>query len=291
MDSDVMVTIGIPVYNAGRYLKNAIDSVLSQTCRDFEVLITIDGSTDDSADIAGRYADPRIRTIVSDENKGVSYRINQQVCMARGHFFARMDADDIMFPDRIEKQVEFMQKNPDIDAIGSQAVVIDVDNKIIGFRESDTVFSSSSIREKILFIHPTVFGRTDWFRKNPYSEDLAGVEDFYLWNTTFRRSRFHVLDIPLMFYRDPPVTLNSTYPARQKQMRRALVRLHRNSVMSAFTFCKLYLLSMLKSVIYKFLWKVNLSDKLVSGRNIPVPSDKLPFYSDMLENMIRTDHP
>jgi glycosyltransferase involved in cell wall biosynthesis len=279
------------VYNAGRYLKIAIDSVLSQTFRDFEVLITIDGATDDSADIAGRFTDPRIRMIVSDENRGISYRINQQVCMARGYFFSRMDADDIMFPERIEKQVNFMFENPDIDVIGSQAVVIDGDNKIIGFRESDTVFSLSSIREKILFIHPTVFGRTDWFRKNPYSEDLAGVEDFYLWNTTFRRSRFHVLDIPLMFYRDPPVTLNTTYIARQKLMRSALVRLHRTSLMSACMFCKFYLRSMLKSVIYKFLWKVNLSDKLVSGRNIPLPSDKLPFYSGLLENMIRTDHP
>ncbi len=286
-----MVTIGIPVYNAGRYLKNAIDSVLSQTFLDFEVLITIDGATDDSADIACRYTDPRVRTVISDENRGISYRINQQVHMARGHFFARMDADDIMFPDRIEKQVKFMHENPEIDVIGSQAVIIDGDNKIIGFRESDTVFSSSSIRKKILFIHPTVFGRTDWFRKNPYSEDLAGVEDFYLWNTTFRRSGFHVLDIPLMFYRDPPVTLNSTYLLRQKQMRRALVRLRRNSLMSACMFYKFYLRSMLKSVIYKFLWKVNLSDKLVSGRNIPVPSDKLPFYVDMLENMIRKDHP
>ena len=286
-----MVTIGIPVYNADRYLKNAIDSVLSQTFRDFEVLITIDGAKDDSADIAYRYTDPRIRTIISDENRGVAYRINQQVQMARGNFFARMDADDIMFPDRIEKQVKFMHENPEIDVIGSQAVIIDGDNKIIGFRKSDTVFSSSSIRKKILFIHPTVFGRTDWFRKNPYSEDLTGVEDFYLWNMTFRRSRFHVLDIPLMFYRDPPVTLNSTYIARQKQMRRALIRLHRNSFMSACMFCEFYLRSMLKSVIYKFLWKVNLSDKLVSGRNIPVPSDKLPFYSEMLENIIRTDHP
>jgi glycosyltransferase involved in cell wall biosynthesis len=255
------------------------------------VLITIDGATDDSADIACRYTDPRIRTIISDENRGVSYRINQQVNMARGHFFARMDADDIMFPDRIEKQVKFMHENPGIDVIGSQAVIIDGDNKIIGFRESDTVFSSSSIRKKILFIHPTVFGRTDWFRKNPYSEDLAGVEDFYLWNTTFRRSGFHVLDIPLMFYRDPPVTLNSTYLLRQKQMRRTLIRLHRNSLMSACMFYKFYLRSMLKSLIYKFLWTVNLSDKLVSGRNIPVPYDKLPFYADMLENMIRTDHP
>jgi len=290
MDSNVTVTIGIPVYNAGRYLKIALNSVLSQTWTDFEVLITIDGATDDSADIAGLYTDPRIRLIISNENKGVSFRINQQVQMARGYFFARMDADDIMFPERIEKQVKFMLENPDVDVIGSQAVVIDGNNKIIGFRHSDTIFTNLSIQKKILFIHPTVFGRSDWFRKNPYSEDLAGVEDFYLWNTSFRKSRFHVFDIPLMFYRDPPACLYRTYITRQKQMRSALIKLYRTSLMSACGFCKFYLKSILKAMIYKLLWKVNLSDKIVSRRNIPVPRDKLPLYLDILENTIRTDH-
>jgi len=290
MDSNLTVTIGIPVYNAERYLNIAINSVLSQTWTDFELLISIDGASDNSADIAQLYTDPRIRLIISNENKGVAFRINQQVQMARGNFFARMDADDIMFPERIEKQVNFMLDNPDFDVIGSQAVVIDEDNKIIGFRHSDTLFTNLSIQKKILFIHPTVFGRTDWFRKNPYSEDLSGVEDFYLWNNTFRKSRFHVFDIPLLFYRDPPSALYKTYNFRQMQMRRALIKLYRKSLMPTSRFCKFYLQSILKAMIYKFLWKINLSGRIVSGRNIPVPPDKLPFYSDILENTIRTNH-
>ncbi len=290
MDPDVTVTIGIPVYNAGRNLKYAIDSVLAQSYRNFEVLIIIDGATDNSADIAGRYTDPRIRVILSDENKGISYRINQQVQMAKGCFFARMDADDIMFPERIREQVKFMLGNPDIDVVGSQAVVIDGNNKIIGFRHSDTELSFLSTRERILFIHPTVFGRTDWFRKNPYPEDLAGVEDYYLWNMTYRKSGFFVLDIPLMFYRDPPEIHNRIYLIRQRQMRRALVSLNRNSIIPACSFCKLYVQSVFKTLIYEFLWKINQSGKIVSGRNIPVPPDKMTLYYEILESLITSDH-
>jgi glycosyltransferase involved in cell wall biosynthesis len=290
MDSDVMVTIGIPVYNAGKYLKNAIDSVLSQTYPHIEVLIIIDGATDDSIDIVKRYNDPRIRLIADAENRGIACRLNQQMNLAKGDYFARMDADDIMFPDRIEKQVEFMLENPDIDAIGSQAVVIDDNNNIIGYRESDTVFSVSSIQNRILFIHPTVFGKRAWFLKNPYSEDLDGVEDYFLWNTAFRGSKFCVLNIPLVFYRDPPVSSISTYLKRQKQLRRALVRLSHVPVMSNFRFCKLSVKSMLKSVIYSVLGKINFSKYLMARRNIPVPSDDLYLYSGMLEKIIKSDN-
>jgi glycosyltransferase involved in cell wall biosynthesis len=290
MDSNVMVTIGIPVYNAGKYLKNAIDSVLAQTYPNFELLITIDGATDDSIDIVKKYNDQRIRLITDAKNRGIAYRLNQQVSLAKGDFFARMDADDIMFPDRIKNQVEFILENPDIDAIGSQAVVIDEHNNIIGFRESDTVFSASSIQNRILFIHPTVFGKRAWFLKNRYSEDLDGVEDYYLWNTTFRGSKFYVLNIPLLFYRDPPVSSISTYLKRQKQLRKALVKLSHLPVMSTFVFCKLSVKSMLKSVIYLVLGKINFSKKLVARRNIPLPSDEMYLYSGMLERIIKSDN-
>jgi glycosyltransferase involved in cell wall biosynthesis len=283
MDSDIMVTVGIPVYNAGRYLKNAVDSVLSQTYKNLEILITIDGATDNSIDIIKNYKDKRIRLIADNENKGVAYRLNQQVKMAEGSFFARMDADDIMFPDRIEKQLKFMIANPDVDVIGSQAVVIDRDNSILGFRQSDTTISSSLIQNKILFIHPTVFGRTNWFLKHSYLTELDGVEDFYLWNSTFSESRFHVLNFPLMFYRDPPDANVNSYLRRQKQMRRALIMLLQENVMNSLAFCRLYMASFLKSIIYFLSGRMNLSQRIVSGRNKQLPDSDLAEYSDLMK--------
>lgn len=278
-----MVTVGIPVYNAGRYLKNAVDSVLSQTYKNLEILITIDGATDNSIDIIKNYKDKRILLIADNENKGVAYRLNQQVKMAKGSFFARMDADDIMFPDRIEKQLKFMTANPDIDVIGSQAVVIDRDNSILGFRQSDTTISSSLIQNKILFIHPTVFGRTNWFLKHPYLTELEGVEDFYLWNSTFSESRFHVLNFPLMFYRDPPDTNVNSYLRRQEHMRRALIMLLQENVMNSLAFCRLYLASSLKSIVYFFAGRMNLSQRIVSGRNKQLPDSDLAEYSYLMK--------
>ena len=280
-----MVTVGIPVYNAGKYLKNAIDSVLSQTYSNLEILITMDGATDNSLDIIKSFNDKRIRLIADEENRGIAFRLNQQVRMARGSFFARMDADDIMFPDRIEKQLKFMAGNPDVDVTGGQAIVIDQDNAILGFRHSDTNISSSLIRKKILFIHPTAFGRTGWFLKHPYLTELDGVEDYYLWNSTFSESRFHILNYPLIFYRDPPEADVTSYLRRQKKMRKALNMLLHKNVMNSLVFSRLYLASILKSIIFSISGRINMSQRIVSRRNTPLQVRDLAAYSDLLNKI------
>jgi len=286
MDTNVKVTIGIPVYNAGKYLKNAISSVLSQTYPNFELLISLDGVSDNSAEITKSFNDDRIHLIEGKENRGIAYRLNEQVKLAQGHYFARMDADDIMFPDRIETQLRYMLENPGIDVVGSQAVVIDENNKIIGSRLSNTFFTSQTIQEKVLFIHPTVFGKTTWFLNNTYSVEFEGVEDFYLWNTTFSKSKFSVLSDTLLFYRDPPLSAVNTYLKRQKQVRRALQRFKSNSLLTFFTYHELLYKSKLKSVIYYVLSKLNLTRVMLSNRNCSIPSDKFSIYNDILIGII-----
>jgi glycosyltransferase involved in cell wall biosynthesis len=286
MDPNVKVTIGIPVYNAGKYLKNAIDSVLAQTYPNFELLISLDGVSDNSAEIVRCFNDDRIHLIEGKENRGIAYILNQQVKLAQGYYYARMDADDIMFPDRIDTQLRYMLENPDIDVVGSQAAVIDENNRIIGLRKSDTYFTSQTIREKILFIHPTVFGKTNWFLENPYSVELEGVEDFYLWNTTFSKSKFYVLSDTLLFYRDPPLSAINTYLKRQKQVRRALQKLKSNSLLNLTSYYQLVFKSNLKSAVYLALWKLKLTRVLFSHRNSSLPSVKSLIYNDILKEII-----
>lgn len=110
-----LVTVIMPVYNAEKYLAEAIESILGQTYRDFEFIITNDGSTDRSGDIIKKYAmeDQRIR-MISRENKGLVYTLNEQISMANGKYIARMDADDISGKERIYKQVNYMENNQDI---------------------------------------------------------------------------------------------------------------------------------------------------------------------------------
>jgi glycosyltransferase involved in cell wall biosynthesis len=217
-----LVTIGIPVYNAGRYLADTLRSVLGQTYTDFELIITDDGSTDDSVDIVKSFDDPRIQLITDGQNKGISFRLNQQVRLARGKYFARMDADDLMFPTRIEKQVSLLERDPELDAIGSSVVILDEDNRILAFRKAKLLTDYRELFSTILFNHPTVTGKTDFFKKYPYSEDLTGVEDADVWLRSFPESRFSVTAEPLLFYRDPLTFKLSTYRFRLLQKNRLL---------------------------------------------------------------------
>jgi glycosyltransferase involved in cell wall biosynthesis len=285
MDTDVMVTIGIPVYNAGRFLSSTIDSVLAQTHRNFEIIITIDGATDDSLKIAANFDDLRIILIDEKENKGISFRLNQQISIARGKYFARMDADDLMFPDRIEKQLEFMLKNPEIEVTGSDAVVIDDKNLILGYREGCKSISKSTILKNILFNHPTVFGKTSWFRNNTYNSEFDGVEDFLLWNISFSHSRFLNLNEPLHFYRDPPLVNPKTYIYRQKQFRKAVRYLRRKSVIGNLKTTQLAILSMVKESIFYLFYIAGLSDTIIRRRNIKMSEESQNYYLSILENI------
>ena len=123
-----LVTIGIPCYNVGRFIALSIKSVLAQTYTNFELIITDDGSTDNTVDEIRKFNDSRIIMIVDGENHGISYRLNQQIDMAKGYIFIRMDGDDIMFPNRVEKQVKYLQEHPNIDVVGTGAVIIDDEN-------------------------------------------------------------------------------------------------------------------------------------------------------------------
>ncbi len=115
-----LVTIMMPVYNAEKYLKDAIESILQQTYSNFEFIITNDGSTDNSLEIIKDYAERDKRIIViSRENKGLVYTLNEQLNIANGKYIVRMDADDISDKERIKKQVRYMEKNKDIYLAGT----------------------------------------------------------------------------------------------------------------------------------------------------------------------------
>ena len=125
----------MPVYNAKRYLEEAIESILGQTFRDFEFLIIDDGSTDRSLAILKRYAaqDARIR-LSSRTNAGYVVRLNEMLHQARGDLVARMDADDVALPERFAQQVEFLRSHPEVDVVGGAQERIDSNGYLLTIR-------------------------------------------------------------------------------------------------------------------------------------------------------------
>lgn len=255
-----LVTIAIPIYNAEEYLDYSICSCINQTYENWELLLMCDGSTDSSLQIAESYAakDSRIKVVNDGVNKGLVYRLNQSVQMARGKYYARMDADDIMCVRRIEEQVHFLETHPDIDLVGSSIMIIDNKNAIVG--------SGSLVGEVESFIHPTVMGHTEWFRENPYSEWAVRAEDKELWCRTYRYSRFWSLEKPLLFYREFGVpTLKKTL-LTQKTLLKIFSRYSEYGKTCGWAIENIFL-TIIKMFAYTFFAMIGKIDYIVSKRN------------------------
>ena len=126
METVPLISVLMPVYNAEQYIREATESILNQTFRDFEFIITDDGSTDSSREILEEYAanDPRVN-LISRPNTGHTTALNQMLAIAKGKYIARMDADDVSMPDRFEKQVAYLNASPECVCVGSRILTID----------------------------------------------------------------------------------------------------------------------------------------------------------------------
>lgn len=197
-----MVTIAIPFYNAEDYLAQVIDSVLWQTYTNWQLILLDDGSTDSSLTIAKDYAakDKRISVISDGQNKNLGYRLNQIPLLVNTEYLARMDADDIMHPQRIEKQINTLIKHPEIDVLGTNAYTINEKDEVVGMRQ---VFDQTIKMKKVQsFIHPTIMAKTEWFKNNLYDVQAVRIEDAELWYRTRNGYNFMMLLEPLLFYRE-----------------------------------------------------------------------------------------
>ena len=193
------ITIGLPVYNAELFIKNAIQSILNQTYEDIILLIIDDGSTDKTIDIIKGFNDKRIKLLVDNKNLGLPNRLNQIAQLTKTKYLARMDADDIMHPDRISLQFTILEQNQSIDVLGTNVLSINENNKIQGIRFKNY---NNEIVDCKSFVHPTIMAKTNWFLNNPYDEKAIRVEDAELWMRTNQTSNFKMSLLPLMFYRE-----------------------------------------------------------------------------------------
>jgi glycosyltransferase involved in cell wall biosynthesis len=182
----------MPFYNCARTLAYSIGSILWQTYENWELLLCDDGSKDGSLDVASSFSDERIVLWSDGRNKKLQVRLNECIARARGKYFARMDGDDIAYPARLEKQVEFLERHPDTDLLGAWVIVFGRNAKPLGARRGAapheaicrTPFSGFHM------VHPTYCGRLSWFKKYLYEETATRIQDQELLLRSFNESRF-----------------------------------------------------------------------------------------------------
>lgn len=198
------LTVGLPFYNAAPHLEDALRSLFAQTFTDWELLLVDDGSTDSSLGTARSLADPRVRVFSDGQRRGLAARLNQIVAAARGRYLARMDADDLIPPQRFEKQVALLTRDPQLDAAGCSLLVFDRTRGASGWRAmpEDHAAICADPLYGFRLVHATVVARTEWLRKFPYNPENRYCEDLELWLSCYRSSRFANLREPLYYYRE-----------------------------------------------------------------------------------------
>ncbi len=206
-----LVSVLLPVHNGARYLESAARSILNQTHRDLELLVLDDGSTDGSGEMAQALGDPRVRVMRSDRNQGLPATLNRGLAAARGEIVARQDADDLSHPRRLELQVAFLQLNPDVGLVGTQAWVIDEHARCIGSVEH--ACEHESLVWELLFdnafAHTSVAFRRDLVAKTHGGYDTAWPynQDYDLWVRLARTTRLANLPERLVAWRSHPASM------------------------------------------------------------------------------------
>ena len=209
-----VLSVVLPVYNGLPYLRQAVESVLTQSFGNFELIVINDGSSDGSQELLESFDDPRLR-IVQQENRGLAATLNIGIAQARGRYLARQDQDDICLPGRFEKQVNFLDENMDVMLLGTAAEIWK------GHNRTDRVMSHAidghALKFGLLFnnyfVHSSVMMRRSVFeRVSGYSEDKARQppEDYELWSRIARE--FDVANLPdvLLAYREVPNSMSRT---------------------------------------------------------------------------------
>jgi len=218
----MQVSVILPVYNAEKFLEAAIVSLLAQSFKDFELIAIDDGSTDSSLEILQSFSrnDKRIR-VISRGNQGLIKTLNQGIELAQGDLIARMDADDICEPNRLELQVEFMSKNPDVVCVGTQIQLIDVNGRqIMDMQmplEHQGIDAANYSGKSHGIVHPTAVIRLSALKEiNGYRPEFKHAEDIDLWLRLAEVGRLANLPVTVLKYRQHLSSIGYRYRFEQQ---------------------------------------------------------------------------
>lgn len=225
------VSVLMSVYNGEDYLKEAIESILNQTFSDFEFLIFDDASTDNSLAILKSYAqtDSRIKLTISDQNLGLQKALNRLLKQAQGIYVARMDADDISFPERFQLSVEFLEANLQVVCVGGNFELIDEKARLLTqltVPQEDDLIQEKMLAGHTAMNHPTVMlRRFDLLKVGGYDESFIAAADLDLFLKLGEIGQLANLNQTLLQYRINPNSISSKKQSEQiKALRYACSR-------------------------------------------------------------------
>lgn len=217
MSSAVTITVLLPVWNCPHYVGQAVESILSQSHSSFEFIIIDDGSTDHTPCVLEQYQDPRIRCI-RHSNRGLAATLNRGIELARGEYIARQDQDDLSFPDRLARQVAYMESHPKCALLGTWAQIMQGDRLTERYHRHPAC--PSELRYQLLFNNPFVHSSV-MLRKSAleavggYSTDPTRQppEDYELWSRLSRHNEVANLPEVLVHYREVPGSMSRVGPS------------------------------------------------------------------------------
>lgn len=208
-----LVSVILPVYNAERTVAEAIESILNQTYKNIELVIVNDGSVDSSAVVINSFVhDKRVR-VFTRPNSGVVDTLNYALSQAKGDFIARMDADDISYPTRIERQLQEFVDDSSIVCIGSQYKAFGAKSYVSRLPTNEILLSQFSIFYPP-FAHPTVMFRRCEMK---YSKDALHIEDYDMWQKMAKLGKLKNLNTVELMYRFHPNQVSTHYKAIQSE--------------------------------------------------------------------------
>lgn len=207
-----LVSIILSVYNDEKYIDKCLESIINQSFKSFELIVINDGSTDGSLNKIQSFEDERIR-LFSQKNSGLPKSLNKAINLSRGKYIARIDADDICFKNRIESQFYYMERNPNVDILGSNAMIIDEAGKILHQKKvlshSEDIHLSAHLFCPL--IHPTYFVKKSTYKElNGYDENFQYAQDYdFILRAILQKKHIENLSSNTIFYRISSNNLNS----------------------------------------------------------------------------------
>lgn len=282
-----LVSVVIPFYNAEKYLIDSILSVVKQTYNNLEIILLNDGSSDASLDIALSFNDSRIKVISDGKNLGLPARLNQMTSITNGDFIARMDADDLIPLDRIEKQLIYLEGNKAKDLVTMRMLYITNDYKVTS---KSTYDARSRSTEDLLYgdsgiCHATLLVRREWYERNKYDPAMERVEDYELWLRTGFNNDLSVgyMDEIGYFYRSDVTLSLKKYLVTFSSLRVMVLNIKVPFLLKV----KFMLKSYFKSLVVFIIFNLGVQNKFLSKNNY---NRSLEYEQTLLDGLLEDIH-
>lgn len=285
-----LVTVGMPFFNNAQTILMAVRSVLAQSYENWRLVLLDDGSTDGSLDLVSQIADRRVTVLSDGSNRGLASRLNQLTELADSPVLARMDADDLMHPRRLELEVAALMGDARTDLVCSGAVSIDDLDRPTGYRESLSSPTAVDHFRRSPYIHPTVLGRTEWFRTHPYDPGYRRCQDQELWVRTLGERVVVTLDEPLLYLREAGTVPAAKYATSMAGTRRVL-RAHGRRTLGGASAGRLLAATYLKQAAYAAAEMTHQTDRLVRSRSRHLSAREQQRHEEVIAGIRGTPMP